>query len=89
VADALAMGLITRQMESNALIDEATKLAQQLAEGPTRAFGECKRLLAVGFDQDLAMHLGDEGATITRLSATPYAIEGIEAFIDKRAPRFD
>jgi 2-(1,2-epoxy-1,2-dihydrophenyl)acetyl-CoA isomerase len=59
-----------------------------LADGPTVAYGEIKRLfLRAGTDQ-LAAQLEDEALTLARVSATADAQEGIAAMVERRKPVF-
>lgn len=51
--EAAEWGLINRVVADDALLDEATAIARQLAAGPTRSFGAVKRLLGHSFTADL------------------------------------
>jgi 2-(1,2-epoxy-1,2-dihydrophenyl)acetyl-CoA isomerase len=85
---ALAAGLVTRVVPDAALDAEVTRLAAELARGPTRAIGEAKRLLRSSLDHPLAVHLEAEAAAIVRSAGRPDAAEGITAFLEKRPPDF-
>jgi 2-(1,2-epoxy-1,2-dihydrophenyl)acetyl-CoA isomerase len=48
-----------------------------------------RALLRGSFERDLRGGLEAEGAAMQRCGATADAVEGIGAFIDHRAPRFE
>jgi 2-(1,2-epoxy-1,2-dihydrophenyl)acetyl-CoA isomerase len=87
-AEAVALGLVTRVVPAARLLDEARALAEQLAAGPTAAFGAAKRLLHAGWSAGLESQMELEARTIADLSRGPDAREGIAAFVAKRPPRF-
>lgn len=67
----------------------AQTLAQQLAAGPTMAYGEVKRLLADSFNSSLETQMEYETRAIAGLTRyTRDAREGITAFSEKRKPVF-
>ena len=70
------------------LAEEAHALARQLAEGPTRAYGVVKALLAETFQTAYEAQLEHEARGIAAMAGTPDGQEGIRAFVEKRAPRF-
>ncbi len=87
-AEALQAGLADRVVADDKLQDEALALARRLADGPTVALGEIKRLfLRAGSDQ-LAAQLEDEALTLARVAATADAQEGIAAMVERRKPVF-
>lgn len=86
--DALAAGLVDVVASPDALVSEAEAIAAQLAEGPTRAFGEMRRLLLSAVDQPLETQLELEAQALARMTATADAREGVTAFTQKRKPKF-
>jgi 2-(1,2-epoxy-1,2-dihydrophenyl)acetyl-CoA isomerase len=87
-SEALQAGLADRVVPDDKLQDEAFALARRLADGPTVALGEIKRLfLRAGTDQ-LAAQLEDEALTLSRVAATADAQEGIAAMVERRKPVF-
>lgn len=85
--EALAIGLIN---EVTSTVDSrALELATQLAEAPTAAVSVAKNLLnrAAGMDR-LDNHLDAELTELARIANGPNFAEGIQAFFDKRKPRF-
>lgn len=86
--EAVAIGMVTRLIDDADLQDEARAVATTLAQGPTRAFGTVKRLLAAGYHEPLTAHLWSEARAISSSSATNDGKEGVAAFFAKRKPDF-
>ncbi len=87
-SDALDIGLITRVVPDDALHDEARALAGQLAAGAPRALAAAKRLMWSGLGSRVEAALPEEARTVSELSGTADAREGLAAVIERRAPRF-
>jgi 2-(1,2-epoxy-1,2-dihydrophenyl)acetyl-CoA isomerase len=85
---ALQAGLVDQVVADEALLAEAEKAALRLAQGPTRAYGEIRRLLARSLGQPFESQLEDEAQGLVRAAATADAREGITAFVEKRKPQF-
>jgi 2-(1,2-epoxy-1,2-dihydrophenyl)acetyl-CoA isomerase len=85
---ALACGLADEIVSRDELVKRADEVARGIAAGPTRAFGEMRRLLlganAVSFDAQLAL----EAAALARSAGTRDAREGLTSFAEKRRPVF-
>ena len=86
--DAVAWGLASRVVADDELAAEATQLATELASGPTAAFGAAKRLLRESLGTSLETQLELETNALCANAGTADGREGIQAFLDKRAPRF-
>ncbi|WP_068086745.1 enoyl-CoA hydratase/isomerase family protein [Novosphingobium rosa] len=86
--EAQAIGLVTRVVDAEALLEEGMALAHTLATGPTAALGGARDLLAAGFQNDLDSHLALEASRIARAGASDEAREGIAAFLTRRKPQF-
>ena len=87
-AEAQACGLVDQVVADDKLQDEALALARRLANGPTVAYGEIKRLFLKAPTTSLETILEDEALTLARVSATADAQEGIAAMIERRKPQF-
>jgi 2-(1,2-epoxy-1,2-dihydrophenyl)acetyl-CoA isomerase len=87
-AEALQAGLCDRVVPDDALQQEAMTLAQRLAEGPTLAYGETKRLFLRAGAAQLAAQLEDEALTLARVAGSADAREGIMAMVERRKPVF-
>ncbi len=85
---AQAAGLVDVVVPLERLAEEAGTLARQLARGPTRAYGEIKRLFLRAGSSQLQSQLEEEALAIARVAATADAAEGISALLAKRAPGF-
>ena len=85
---ALAWGLVTKVVDDGSTLDEALKMAHQLAEGPINAFALTKRLFTDSFDTPFETQIERERMGINRCGAHPEGMEGIRAFVEKRKPAF-
>jgi len=87
-AEALDWQLINQVAAPDALEADVMQLATRLAAGPSRAFGEVKRLLLASAGRALEAQLDLEGDSISASAGTPDGQEGIRAFLEKRKPSF-
>ena len=86
--EALDWGLVNKVVPAADLVAEAGKLALQLAQGPTRAFGGVKKLLQMASTDSLEGQMELESRTLAEMAASADAGEGIAAFVEKRKARF-
>jgi len=86
--DALNLDLITRIVENESLVEEAFRQAQELANGPTAAYGKLRQLLLRSSESSFESHLEDESRALAETSRSHHGSEGIDAFITKRKPDF-
>ena len=71
-------------------VDTATVgLATTLAQGATSALGEAKRVVYNGIDATLETAGEFEATMITKAMASADGLEGVAAFVEKRAPEFE
>jgi 2-(1,2-epoxy-1,2-dihydrophenyl)acetyl-CoA isomerase len=87
-ADALAIGLVSRVVPADALMEAARELARRLAGGAPRALALTKRALNAAWDRGLDAALEYEAQLQDMAGRTADHAEGIAAFMDKRPPRF-
>lgn len=87
-AEAQRLGLVNRVVPAAGLDAETAALVARLQNGPRRAYGEIKRLLAGSLDDKLESQLQNEAEAFARCSATGDFVEGITAFLEKRKPGF-
>ena len=87
-AEAYDWGLVTLVVPDEKLQEEARALAARLAQGPTRAYGVVKSLLASSMNEGLETQMEYEARGIAAMSGTADGREGIQAFLEKRAPKF-
>ena len=83
-----AWGLIWRAVPDEALMDEATRTAARLAALPTQAIRLMKQAFANAPHQSLDQQLDLERALQQEAGRTPDFHEGVQAFMEKRAPQF-
>jgi len=88
-AQALASGLVRSVVPADRVLDAALELARTLAAGPTAAYAEIKRAVAVGAVSSLDTVLATEAAGQARLGVTRDHKEAVEAFLEKRRPVFE
>ncbi|MFC2033388.1 enoyl-CoA hydratase/isomerase family protein [Chloroflexota bacterium] len=86
--EAERIGLINRVVPGEELEKTTYELAQQLAEGPTRAIGILKTQLNNGWGKDLTSVLEAEALAFGILTHSEDHKEGFEAFLEKRPPKF-
>ena len=86
--EALDWGLVNRVVPAADLMSEVTKLATQLANGPTRAYAGVKKLVMMSPNDTLESQMERETRVIAEMAGTKDAREGISAFVAKRKPTF-
>ena len=82
------VGLVDEVVPADKLIERAEQIAVQLANGPTKAYGEVRRLMTSVEDLPLEAQLELEAQALSRTAATHDAREGLTAFVEKRKPVF-
>lgn len=85
---ALEWGLVNQVVADDQVVPVALDLARKLAQGPTRAYGEAKRLVLSGATESLESQMERESRAIAARFASPDGREGVAAFLEKRPPRF-
>jgi len=86
--DALAMGLVSELFDPASARDEVLAQARRFASGPALALAAIKRCVYEGAQLPLDRGLALEAEEIERLFRSRDANEGLQAFVDKRAPEF-
>ena len=66
----------------------AMGLAKKLAQGPTEVYGRAMQLIRMSFDNSLETQMEEEAQSISHYAGQPNALEGIQAFLEKRRPNF-
>jgi len=87
-AEAYRIGLADRLVPDSSLDDSAISWVQELAGGATAAIAVAKRVIARGWDVPLAAALALEAEGFREVFVTADAVEGVNAFVEKRAPGF-
>ncbi len=65
------------------------EIARRLASGPTYAYGEAKRLLNDSLSRSMETQMEEELFAFARCAKTLDLAEGVNAFVHKRAPKFN
>jgi 2-(1,2-epoxy-1,2-dihydrophenyl)acetyl-CoA isomerase len=87
-SEALEWGLVSEVVEGDGLATRAAELAAQLAAMPTRGVGMTKRLFDGADTNTLDEQLELEAQLQTAATQTADFREGVDAFLDKREPKF-
>jgi 2-(1,2-epoxy-1,2-dihydrophenyl)acetyl-CoA isomerase len=87
-SEALTLGIVTRVVPDDELLAAARSTARELAAGPTAALAATKRLIWDGLGASVEARLAEESRTVSELSGSADAREGLAAVIERRAPRF-
>ncbi|NQU61700.1 MAG: enoyl-CoA hydratase [Rhodospirillales bacterium] len=85
---ALRAGLVNRLVKPEDLDAEVDKLAKRLASGPAVAYAETKALLNASLHRTLEEQLAAETKAFTNCTVTDDFTEGVNAFVEKRPPKF-
>jgi len=87
-ARAVEIGLVNRVVEPGELLAEAVALASRIAANPRHAVEATKQALRASWHMDLSSVLAASYWTVAALHHTADLKEGVEAFLEKRPPRF-
>jgi 2-(1,2-epoxy-1,2-dihydrophenyl)acetyl-CoA isomerase len=85
---ALEWGLVRQVVDDDRLRDEAIKLAHRLAQGPTRALVATRQLLEESEHANYGAQFRRELEVQAEIRRSEDALEGRNAFVEKRAARF-
>jgi 2-(1,2-epoxy-1,2-dihydrophenyl)acetyl-CoA isomerase len=86
--EARALAIVTHVVPDEDLLPKARAFAEQLAAGPTMAFGGIKRLLLESANNNLETQMALETDWISQMARMKDGREGIAAFVAKRTPKF-
>jgi 2-(1,2-epoxy-1,2-dihydrophenyl)acetyl-CoA isomerase len=86
---ALDLGLVHEVVPPDALMTRALELGRELAEGPQVAMRLLKRSIYNAAELTFAQALDEIAAKTAVTDHHPDAVEGMRAFQEKRAPRFN
>jgi len=82
------LGLVNWVVPAAELGAQTQRIAVKLAQGPTHAYGEAKRLLNQSLERSLETQMEDELQAFARCAATSDLAEGVAAFVEKRKAQF-
>lgn len=86
--EALSWGLVNRCVPDTDLINEVKLCVKSLTNGPTKSFGKIKELFVSCFEKSLETQMETEARGICDMAKTRDGNEGINAFVQKRKPKF-
>ena len=86
--EAREIGLVTETVADDELTSRAAEVAATLAASPTLALSATKRLVWNGVGASVEQRLAEESRTVSELSGTADALEGLRAVIERRPPKF-
>ncbi len=86
--EALAAGVVSRVVPSELCLEEACRLAREIAAQPPLAVRLAKESVLQAFETSLESGLAFERRSFHTLFSTEDKREGIRAFLDKRPPEF-
>lgn len=87
--EALDLGIVHEVVSADAFEDRWRTLAAELASGPTRAFALTKNLVYGASERTLDAQLEAEVEAQSEAGRTSDHLEGVQAFLGKRPPRFE
>jgi 2-(1,2-epoxy-1,2-dihydrophenyl)acetyl-CoA isomerase len=86
--EAERMGMIYRVLPDETFMEEVDKIAQTLAEMPTKGLAFTKQALNLSMEQGFEQQLNTEDSLQQKAAATNDFKEGVDAFMGKRKPEF-
>lgn len=86
--EAARIGLVNRAVEPEQLMDAARELADKIARGPAIPIRKMKDSIGGSYKRDLVETLDLEASAQVECSKTEDLMEGINAFIERREPKF-
>ncbi|MFX0011912.1 MAG: enoyl-CoA hydratase [Candidatus Hermodarchaeota archaeon] len=86
--EAYKIGLLNRVFPKESFLEEATLIAESLAERPNMALIKTKELLKKNYGAKLLDRISEEGIEFAKRQASPEAQEAFKAFFEKRKPDF-
>ena len=86
--EALRIGLVNRVVSDGALVKTARELGKKIAKNGLPAIRAAMRAMRKGLDKTLAEGMAVEENEFRSLTATKDMREGIQAFLEKRQPKF-
>jgi len=87
-AEALRLGLVNKVVPAAALDEATAAVVRSLAAAPKLALRNAKRLVRESLARSLSEQLQAEAVSFGQCTASGDFVEGINAFLEKRPPRF-
>lgn len=87
-SEAEALGLVNRVVAPELVLEEARRIAREIAAKSPMAVRAAKECVLKALDTTLDVGLDFERKMFALLFATQDKVEGMQAFLEKRAPKF-
>ncbi len=87
-ATAKELGMVNWVVPASDLTEKTAKLANRLGSGPTKAYGNTKRLLNASLHSTFDAQLQTEAESFANCAGSADFVEGITAFVEKRKAEF-
>lgn len=85
---ARSLGLVNWVVPADQLAEQTGRIARRLADGPTGAFAEAKRLVNQSFSTPMDKQMEEELLAFSRCARGADLKEGVSAFVEKRKALF-
>lgn len=82
------LGLVNWVVPADQLEKETVRIARRLADGPTGAYAQAKRLVNQSFATPMDKQMEEELLAFSHCARGPDLREGVNAFVEKRKPAF-
>ncbi len=86
--EALRLGLVNRVTDTGQAIDEALRIAEQIAQNGPKAVRSALTVIRLSQGMDLKKALDLEAETASELIASGECLHGISAFMERKEPKF-
>ena len=86
---ALEWGMVTKIVDDGKAFEEALSMLRQLAQRSVHSFGLAKKLLTDSFTTSFESQIEMERAGLCECAKHPDGQEGLNAFVEKRKPKYD
>lgn len=86
--EALELGLVSKIVADDQLMNEALTLAQSFADAPTLALATAKKMFDVAPTMTLDQFMDYEGTTVPLMAQTEDFKEGTRSFMERRPAKF-
>ncbi len=87
-AECLSMGIINKTMSQEEVLPTAIAQAKKMAQGPTKAYAQSKKLIRYAMTHGLSDTMAMEAELQANVILGHDNMEGARAFLEKRAPKF-
>lgn len=87
-AEAVEWGLVNQIVDPDQVFVKAAEMADLFSAGPTESYGAIKELMSVTYSNGLETQMDLESRLIANMGRTHDGQEGVDAFLNKRKPKF-